>query len=144
MLRNPFKRMNKPVGAGRQVNRGKCSVNFRCRESGSYPVDYEFTKFMINVMEKIDKDISHKIQSGMVDEYTTPDVFDEYIEAHLQLMRNDIEKQALRHGLSIGAIEEEIHTALSMNKAYKLLGEETLLEHEGNTSEEREEDHYEK
>lgn len=142
MLHNLFKSSKKPVGAGRR-NDGRRLFHFRCPESGSYPVDYEFTGFMVKILEKIQTEINQRVNQGMVDEYTAPEIFNEYIEAHLQLMRNDIEKQASKHGMAIGNIESEIRTALRMNWAYKQLGEEMLDEHENSIQSEKEEERYE-
>lgn len=143
MLWKLFKRNKKNAGLGSRVDKRK-AVNFRCRESGSYPVDYEITKPMLGILKKMKEEIDQMIQNGMVDEFVTEEIFDEYVEAHIQLLRNDIERQSLKHSMSIYAIESELQTVLGINKAYKRLGKEVLDEQQqSNQQIEKEDERYE-
>lgn len=68
-------------------------IRFRTSYGGCRPTEYIETEKMRYLEETLYKEIEEIIKSGLIDEYTNPNIFDLMIESYYKQIENEIERQ---------------------------------------------------
>ena len=140
MWRSLFK---KKQGSGRTVveETQTMPIIYRTSQAGARPVDYNFSRNMKRILNRMEHDIDKMIDEGVIDYYTDLSIFDNLIDSYYQLLINDVERQGLRHKMAIHSIVGEIQIALKECREIKTVGGDLLSDYEAFTQTEEEKEY---
>lgn len=118
-------------------------ISYRTSQAGARPVDYEFSKNMKKILNRMEHDIDKLINEGAIDYYTDLNIFDSLIDSYYQLLKNDVERQALKHKMSIHSIVGQVQIELKECREIKTVMNELLPDKEAFIQTEEEEKEHE-
>lgn len=81
-------------------------IPFRTIHGGSRPGNFVVTKNMKLLKKNVYSYIDKIVSAGLTDEYSDPGMFDKFIEANFQQIKNDILEQGIKLDLTAVSITE--------------------------------------
>lgn len=129
MWRNLFK---KKQGSGRIIveETQTMPIVYRTSQAGARPVDYQLSRNMKKILNRMEHDINKLINEGVIDYYTDLNIFDSLIDSYHQLLINDVERQGVKHKMAVHSIVGEIKIALKEFREIKTVGSGLLSDKE--------------
>lgn len=138
MLRDLLKK-KKASGHAVEEDTFTVPIEYRTPQAGARPVDYRISRNMKKIFNQMKRDIDNLASSELIDAYTDLHLFDNLIDSYYQLLINDIERQGLKHKLTIYSIHGEIQAALRESREIQSVGSSILSEQETTQQKERRE-----
>jgi len=149
MLSKIFKKRNitsRTIGDSRQT----VGIPFRTYMGGITTAEYQIEEEVQQVNCQLREQIDRLIQSGTIDEFTNPDIFDRLVGAQFTLCHNFVEKKGIHHAQVIQSIHSAQQSEMLINMreaeaAAAIINEPVKMEHiKGDKEVERYERNYEK
>lgn len=91
----------------------EAQLPFRTPLVGLRPCDYLLDEFIVSVSNEVEEICETFAQKGMFDEFSDGSFLDNFIGQKYEIIRNELQKQQLRHLQTIESIEMVLRTEIA-------------------------------